>query len=418
MKKILPAIAILIIAALYQSQSLFAAADKTIEKNFPAASGGKLDLKLDTGGEVEISGWNQEQVAVTADISGRDADEIEVEFDPGASGLTIHSSCHKWHDCKAGVHFTIKVPERFDVAIDSKGGGVRIDGVQGTFRGKTMGGALTFTRIKGEVHLETMGGDVTVEDSEADGKVSTMGGEVTIRDVKGNIKGSTMGGKVTYQNVTGRSAGSQKKEDEEMTVSTMGGDIAIKGTSENVRAKTMGGDIEVGKAKEVNVTTMGGDINVEDAPAGASVSTMGGDIDIHSAGQYVKASTMGGDVHVDAIDGWVKASTMGGDVIVTMVGDPAKGKRDVELSSLGGDITLTVPAGLSMKFDIEIEYTKNAKQHPKLESDFTMKIDETPEWEHHFGGDRKHIYGTGSVGGGNNLIKIKTINGNIYLKKG
>jgi DUF4097 and DUF4098 domain-containing protein YvlB len=417
MKKILPAIAILIIAALYQPHPLLAASDKTIEKSFPAAPGGKLDLKLDTGGEIEIAGWNEGQIAVTADISGKDADEVEIEFVPGTSGLTIHSSCHKWHDCKASAHFTIKVPERFDVVIDSKGGGVRIEGVRGTLSGKTMGGALLFTGIKGEVHLETMGGDVTVENSEVDGKVSTMGGEVTIRDVKGNIKGATMGGKVTYENVTGRSAGTPEKEDE-MTVSTMGGDIAIKGTSQNVRAKTMGGDIDVGKAKEVNVSTMGGDINVDEAPAGASVSTMGGDVSIHSAGNYVKASTMGGDVQVDAIDGWVKASTMGGDVTVTMVGDPAKGKRDVDLSSMGGDITLTVPAGLSMKFDIEIVYTKKAKEHPKIVSDFPMKIDETPEWEHHFGGDRKHIYGTGTVGAGDNVIKIKTNNSNIYLKKG
>jgi len=417
MNKLIPGLAILIIAAIYQPHPLLADSDKTIEKSFPATSGGKLDLKLDTGGEIEISGWNEEKVAVTVDLSGRDADEAEIEFVPSASGLTIHSSCDKWRGCKVSAHFTIKVPERFDVALDSKGGGVRIEGVRGKMSGNTMGGALVFTRINGEVHVETMGGDVTVEDSEADGNVSTMGGEVTLRNVKGDIKGTTMGGNVTYDNVTGRSAGTSEKE-KEMAVSTMGGDIAIKGASENVRAKTMGGDVEVGKAKEVNVSTMGGDINVEEAPAGAGVSTMGGDIKIHSAGNYVKASTMGGDVTVDAIDGWVKASTMGGDVTVMMVGDPAKGKRDVDLSSMGGDITLTVPAGLSMKFDIEIEYTKKAKEHPKIVSDFPMKIDETPEWEHRFGGDRKHIYGTGSFGGGDNVIKIRTVNSNIYLKKG
>jgi DUF4097 and DUF4098 domain-containing protein YvlB len=417
MKRVLTGLAILIIAALYQPQALFAAPDQTIEKTFPASPGGKLELKLDTGGDIAITGWGERQIAITADVGGRDADEVELSFDPASNGLTIRSTCHKWRGCNASAHFTIKVPERYDVDFDSKGGGVRIEGVEGTMSGKTMGGALTFIRIKGEIHAETMGGEVTVEDSDADGNVSTMGGEVAMRNVKGNIKGSTMGGKVTYDNVTGRSAaGSENKE--AMTVSTMGGDIAITGASENVRAKTMGGDVQVGKAKEVNVSTMGGDINVDEAPLGAAVSTMGGDIKIHSAGEYVKASTMGGDITVDAVDGGIKASTMGGDVVVTMVGDPAKGKRDVDLSSMGGDITLTVPAGLSMKFDIDLEFTKNAKKHPQIVSDFPMKIEETPEWRGHWGKESKHIYGTGTVGGGDNVIKIKTINSNIYIKKG
>ena len=162
----------------------------------------------------------------------------------------------------------------------------------------------------------------------------------------------------------------------------------------------MGGDIDVGRAEEVSMTTMGGDIDIGEAPAGAKVSTMGGDITIHSAGKRVEAKTMGGDIAIDAIDGRVKASTMGGDVSVTMIGDPDKGERDVEISSMGGDIALTVPAGLSMKFDIEIKYVKkHLRRKAEDTSDFPMNIEETPEWDHNWLGQaHKHIYGTGSVG--------------------
>ena len=45
---------------------------------------------------------------------------------------------------------------------------------------------------------------------------------------------------------------------------------------------------------------------------------------------------------------------------VRMVGDPAKGKRDVEIQSMGGDITLTVPSALSMDLNITLTYTKNS----------------------------------------------------------
>jgi DUF4097 and DUF4098 domain-containing protein YvlB len=224
-----------------------------------------------------------------------------------------------------------------------------------------------------------------------------------------------MGGKVTYEGVSGRSA---ESEDEEMNISTMGGDIEIGDTPDKVNAKTYGGDINVGKAKEVNVTTMGGDINVEEAPAGAQVTTMGGDIEIHSAGKYVKAKTMGGDVEVGAIDGGAEVTTMGGDITITMVGDPQKGDRSVDLSSMGGKIELTLPAAISAKFDIELSYTKDKENRYEIKSDFPVEIKKSDKWEGHFGSKRKYIYGTGTVGGGEHLIKIKTINGDVIIKKG
>jgi len=78
-----------------------------------------------------------------------------------------------------------------------------------------------------------------------------------------------------------------------------------------------------------------------------------------------------------------------------------------------------VPAGLSMKFDLEIEYSKKHHRKSLIESDFPLKIEESDEWEHGFFGQaHKHIYGTGEVGGGRNTIKIKTRDGHIAIRKG
>lgn len=417
MRSVLGVLAILFLAMAYRPQPLLADSGRTIEKSFPVQMGGKLSLDLETGGGISITGWNKPEIAVTVDIGGRDADGVSVEFDDGAAFLNIHSELSKKRHVNVDVAFTIKVPARCDVRIESNGGEVTIEGVEGELSGKTMGGALELAHVKGEIDLETMGGSVRVEDSEAEGKVHTMGGEVVIRNVKGNLRGSTMGGAVTYDNVTGRSASSN--DDEEMNISTMGGDINVADTDKKVRAKTMGGDIEVARAEEVSVTTMGGDIDVAEAPAGAHVTTMGGDVTILSAGKYVAAKTMGGDIRVDAIDGEVGASTMGGDIEVTMVGDPAKGERDVDLSSMGGDVELTLPAGLSANFDLEIEYTKKHLRKYKIECEFPLKIEESDKWEHNFLGQaHKHIFATGDVAGGKNTVKIKTRNGNIIIKKG
>ena len=127
---------------------------------------------------------------------------------------------------------------------------------------------------------------------------------------------------------------------------------------------------------------------------------------------------MGGSIIIREIDGWVDASTMGGSVEVNMVGDPDKGKRDVFISSKGGNIELTVPPGLSMDFDIELAYTRDSDRDYDIYSDFEIKKKKTDKWEGYWGSKRKSIYGTGKHKGGKNKIRIATSNGDIMIKEG
>lgn len=352
-----------------------------IDKEFRVPMGKRLDIDLRTGGSLDISGWDNEVVKVDAILGGRDGEDCKVDFNESSSGLEIHSYYDGGRrNYSTNLRFEIKVPRRIDLNIDSMGGGVKITSVEGIIDGKTMGGELDLSNLKGEINLTTMGGKITLLNSDVNGRVHTMGGRVLLQDVTGNVKGSSMGGNVIYKNITNRAG-----------VST--------------------GD-------EVRISSMGGAIKVDTAPAGADVSTMGGDIIINSAARFIKAKTMGGNIHIGAIDGWVRATTMGGSVAVTMTGDPAQGQRDVTLSSNGGDITLTVPAGLSMDLDVEIAYTSNRKRDYQIISDFDIQRSETGDWDDSQGTPRKYIYGKGSIAGGKNRVTIRTINGDVYLKKG
>jgi len=122
---------------------------------------------------------------------------------------------------------------------------------------------------------------------------------------------------------------------------------------------------------------------------------------------------MGGDIKIDSVDGTVEATSMAGDIAVNLTGD-----GDVTLVSMKGDITLVVPAGLSMEVDIQLAYTQNSARNFKIVSDFDIRQEETQQWDNEHGTPRRYIYGRGSIGGGRNKIKIETINGNIYLKRG
>jgi len=354
---------------------------QSIEKEFTVSPGKKLTVDLKTGGTLRITGWDKDVVHVKGSIRGVDADACRVEAveEPGGVRLSSSYEGHR-RNFNSNLSFEIHVPAKFDLDLETMGGGITIDGVEGTSEGKTMGGPLDLTRLKGSVDLTTMGGRISLTNSNVDGRVKTMGGEVLVEDVTGGVKASSQGGRVIQRNVSQRSG-------------------------EGIR-------------KEVNVETMGGDIDVDDAPEGTDVHTMGGDIHIKKATKFARAKTMGGAIEIDAIDGGVDAVTMGGGVNVTMVGDPEKGERGVNIESMGGDVSLTVPAGLSMDVEITLAYTRDRGEDYRIVSDFDVKQEQTKEWDREHGSPRKYIYGTGSVAGGKNRVRIKTINGNIYLKKG
>ncbi len=101
-----------------------------------------------------------------------------------------------------------------------------------------------------------------------------------------------------------------------------------------------------------------------------------------------------------------------------MVGDPNKGERHVNISSMGGDIDVTLPADLSIEFDVRLTYTKNSRKNYKIDSDFDINIEESKEWDYGRGTARKYIDGTGKVKGGKHLVRIETINGDIRIRKG
>ena len=360
----------------------FVYAQDTLEKEFKTTTGKKLEMDLKTGGTIHITGWDREAVSVKVRGIEDSHPRPDIGFEERSSGVLITSRFSGSHhgNSHADLEFDVQVPRKYDVSLQSMGGELSILRVEGTMTGKTMGGKLDLEELKGELDLETMGGDVTLKNSVVDGTVKTMGGKVLVDHVSGNVKATSQGGDITQRYVT---TGASDKP-----------------------------------SGEVQIASMGGDINVDEAPSGADVHTMGGNVYVKNASDHVKAKTMGGDIEIQTVDGRVSATTMGGDIEVTMTGDPSKGDRSVSLESMGGEVTLTVPPSLSMDVDIELAYTRDSHRSYKIDSDFSLTRDESKEWDHSQGSPRKYITGTGKVGDGKNRVKIRTINGDVHLKKG
>jgi DUF4097 and DUF4098 domain-containing protein YvlB len=186
--------------------------------------------------------------------------------------------------------------------------------------------------------------------------------------------------------------------------------------SGEVRISKMGGGIDVDSAPHgANLSTMGGNIHVGSVSESATVKTMGGSIDVDQSTGPVEASTMGGAITISTANGPIKATTMGGDISVRETGSSA-GERDIELSSKGGRIELTVPKDFPMDVRISLAYTK-ADRGYHIEQHAGLEVSETGEWDNSHGSPRKYIRASGRVGNGQNKVSIDTVNGDVILRQ-
>jgi DUF4097 and DUF4098 domain-containing protein YvlB len=162
-----------------------------------------------------------------------------------------------------------------------------------------------------------------------------------------------------------------------------------------------------------SVFRMGDDIRLADAPDGAVLRTMGGNIRIERAGGKVVAKTMGGDIRIDALDGSTDAGTMGGEIEVTVIGSGPG--RDIDLHSLGGSIEVRLPADFNGEFFVELEEDDSRHDH-RISSDFKLDVRQSSRWRL-FRGDKIVHTATGRTGSGANRVRIRTVGGNIDIRR-
>ena len=354
-----------------------------VKREFTVKSGQTFNLDSEIGGSIIVKGSGQNKVRVAINHNG--SNDFKFDFQETGQGVTLKATGpNKWNRNKQ-VKFEVTVPENFNLMLKTSGGNIAVTNVDGNMNGKTSGGNLSFTSTNGKINMKTSGGNISLSEVEGEGLANTSGGNIGVNNSNGKFDLKTSGGNITLG--TSQIEGS---------IITSGGNIICKNSSVNGDVKTSGGNIVVDKA-----------------PQGISVATSGGNININSATDHAVAKTSGGNINLKQIDGWITAKTSGGNVTAQMIGDPNSGKRDVEITSSGGTLTLTVPSGLDMNVQIETNYNSryNGKK-PEIKSDFNITTSEEQQ------GNNVRIYGTGKIGSGKHTIKLKTSGGSVYLKKG
>jgi DUF4097 and DUF4098 domain-containing protein YvlB len=169
-------------------------------------------------------------------------------------------------------------------------------------------------------------------------------------------------------------------------------------------------------ASFANVKTMGGSITIDHADAPVDATTMGGNVTVNYASASVKTTTMGGEIQIKRAAGSVLASSLGGDVTAHLE-DSSSAPRTVELTSKGGTITLFVPQDFPMEIHVTLAYTDKANRSYHIIDEVGLTQHSTSEWDSSQGSPRKYIYGDGRIGNGQNHVVIKTVNGDVLIKR-
>jgi hypothetical protein len=357
-------------------------------------------LDLETGGSVEIHGWDRNEVYVHAELAGADWRTTQLAISPESFGVGVRAiPTGHGHSQSTSHRFEINVPARYDLKVRSAGGGVTIAGVEGTFEGGTGGGDLVLDDARGRASLTTGGGDIEVSDSDLDGMVSTGGGTVKLSRVKGGLKGSSGSGPVIYS------------DDDSKGSSDATGDIT------NLVLDDMG-KVKVGDKPPgyLHITRAGGDVDLDDMPKGGEIRTGGGEIRVARGAGTIQAQTGGGDITVGPIAGSVSASTGAGDVTIRLGSVGGRG-QSAQAWSGTGKVVVKLPADLNARFEIETAYTESFGRATKITSDWSLDRQPVTGWDDTEGTPRKFVRATGKAGNGEGYIHIQTVNGDIELKR-
>ena len=376
--------------------------DSTFTLSAPVRSGGTLTIDLKTGGSVTIESWNKPEVFVNARLGGRDWRDTRVTLEPSNGNARLASDFTRSMNNQSTSHdFDIKLPREFNVRIKSSGGSISISNVSGEFSGSTGGGEINLRAVNGRADLNTGGGEIDVSDSNVDGSVNTGGGLVRIQRVNGNLRGSSGSGPVIYTESrgagSGRGSGSSYSSGEGASAS-----VSASGTSDATADDS-----------PIRMYAAGGPISLPSAPNGAHITTGGGKITVGSAGGAVYAQTGGGDIEIGPTRGSVTAITGAGDVLIDF-----RDGGSVEAASGNGRILVTVPRDLNATLDLETAYTKNFGGKTRIISDWPVNVTETTDWDDSGGTPRRYVRVRQQVGRGGPLIKVKTVNGDIVLRRG
>ncbi|MBN2415840.1 hypothetical protein JXO52_08350 [bacterium] len=299
-----------VLLSLLVTAAVAAGVDGDIHRSFSVSSGGLLEVEADLGSIQVVSGSRQnadieirfeqrrgsrsrfQDILSRIDVEfEQHGNNVYVKLDTGQKGLNFWNSFGKY----VKVTFYVKVPEAFNLDLQTSGGSITVDDIEGKVEAKTSGGSLRFGTITGPVTGKTSGGSIALESCKGDADIHTSGGSISIGAVEGNVDATTSGGSISVDDVFGY-----------IRAHTSGGSVNARIARQPERdcsLKTSGGTITVYMKRDIGVnvdaSTSGGRVHTEfPVTVKGTVSKRSLHAKINDGGPELYLRTSGGSIYI------------------------------------------------------------------------------------------------------------------------
>jgi DUF4097 and DUF4098 domain-containing protein YvlB len=363
--------------------------EERAECSAPAREGGRLVVRADFG-SINVKPGASDRVVCQVRLRIYTSEENEArryfkDFEltlrqlEGALYLTGRLPQQRHGHMSLGAEYALTVPLRFNLDLETKGGGIEVQKLEGQLEAVTAGGGIRGGDLGGPVRVETAGGGIQLGNIAAAVEARTAGGSIRVGDVHGAAVLETSGGEIVAGMIQGT-----------LRAQTAGGDLVLRGASGPLEARTAGGQVQIGQS--------GGTVIAQ---------TAGGSIRLQGARGRVEARTAGGSIDLLQIQNAIRATTSAGAILAQMDAD-LKTFAASELQTSVGDIQVFLPPNLPLTVDAAIDM---AAGH-KIVSDFPLNIQKE--------GERfvpTKLRGEGALNGGGQVLRLRTVAGNIEIHK-
>ncbi len=282
----------------------FGDATDTIRRSFDVRPGGTLAIRTDVGSiEVEPGHGDKVEIVVESNV-----DDFKVSFDQKGNTVSVRGDREGNRNWNWGrnnrVSFRVRVPQQFDVNLNTSGGSIEVGDLEGTVETKTSGGSLKFGRIRGTVKGNTSGGSIQLDGTTGNVDVNTSGGSIRLGDVGGTVKAHTSGGSIQIEEVGG-----------DVDARTSGGSVTATITKQprgRCALETSGGSVRVHLAEgldlDLDASTSGGRVVSDFHPEHDRRERRNSSGDrledtIGKGGPELRLRTSAGSIYVTRLDG-------------------------------------------------------------------------------------------------------------------
>ena len=285
------------VAILLAASAPLHADDGVFDRQVVADPHGIVEVS-NTSGKVEVSGWDQPQVSVHADVSN--SENIDVRTDHGRTTITVRRTGGGWgFGFDGSVDLRIKIPRASELDVTGVSAEIASTDVLGQQRLKTVSGSIKADIAQSDVEAKSVSGEVTLRGNgkPAQMHITTISGNIRLDHGAGDLEATTTSGDLTAQLDPARS----------VRLHTISGDMSVRGRltkDADVDGQTVSGEAKLyagaENGYEYEVTTFSGSIhNCFKAQAEKTSRYSPGERLSGSLGNgaaHVRLKTMSGDI--------------------------------------------------------------------------------------------------------------------------